>query len=211
MLAGPVTIFAFSLATILPYSVVHSENHHAIIANLMSFGLTDLAIITDDTGKIGDLIDPKQIPAKLYDVNQLDFDLPRCPGGGYSLKFRYDPFYTRHAAFRHHTVTVLVYATLELEKILKIFDNTILNCSFILEPGFYIINTRFLFIVDENESITKYSEELFAASPHISKHRWEICVAGPNFVRTLKISSDLIWNIPNFIALPFKSTNKNNF
>ena len=208
MLTGPVTIFAFSLATILP-DIVHSENHHTIIANLMSFGLTDLAIFTDDTGKIGDLIDPEQIPAKLYDVNQLNFDLARCPEGGYSLKFRYYPFYTRPAALRHHTV--VVYATLELEKILKIFDNTVLNCSFILEPGIYNIDTRFLFIVDENESITKYSEELFAASPHISKHRWENCVGGQNFVPTLKISSDLIWNIPNFIALPLKSTNENIF
>ena len=83
-----------------------SENHQAIIAYLMSLGLTDLAIFTDDTGEIGDLIDPKQIPAKLYDVNQLNFDLPRCPEGGYNLIFRYDPFYTRPAALRHHTVAL---------------------------------------------------------------------------------------------------------
>ena len=54
---------------------------------------------------------------------------------------------------------------------MDIFDNTVFNCSHIVDPGIYHMDNRFLFLVDPQKEAGKFSEELLQSSPHITKHR----------------------------------------
>ena len=153
-------------------TLAFSRDHNAIIENLLSFGETQLIVFTDgqDLSKIVDLKRLK-VPAKVFNVLDLRPDLkPKpCPTE-YNLQddFKHDPLDLGLFDHKHHTIVVHVK---KVDKVMAVFDRTVVNCSFFLEPGIYNLENRFLFLADPDENVTGYAEEIFNSSPHIANHR----------------------------------------
>ena len=149
---------------------VQSRGHHHIVQNLMSFGESELAIFIDNPTDLSYFVDPGQIqfPLKVFPSNQQIQQKPNCPSDN-DMDFHYEPSYL-NSANRHYTFVV---NAKEVSKVLAIFDNTVLNCSYLFEPGIYNIDNRFLFILDNNDNMAKKSEDIFNGSPHIPNHRFD--------------------------------------
>ena len=153
-------------------SIATTNDYTAIVENLMSFGEIDLAIITDDQD-VSEIVDLKrlQIPAKIFNVMDImsNFEPIPCPTKiALNDVHMHRLFYNRPLFQRHHTFVLYVKNPPE---VLALFDRTVLNCTHIFEPGIYNMENRFLFIVDSDQRVAPYSEEIFNGSPYIANQR----------------------------------------
>ncbi len=144
---------------------VKAQKHDRIIENLMSFGETELMIFTDSPD-ISTAIDFKRIldPVKIFNINDLwrrSKDV-ECPVDDYK------PFYQRSLPIGYATVVVLVK---DVRKLLAVFDQTIINCTYVFDAGIYNIENRFLFLIDPSENVAEYSEKVLTISINIANHR----------------------------------------
>ena len=160
------------LLTLLPISAAFTTHHDAIINNLLSIGNTDLVIFTDAKRSLRNVRTTieSQSPLTIFNTDDLPDDVvdkQHCPAET-DMEFSYHPFYTRPSARRHHTVVV---SAKDLDGVMKVFDGTVLNCTFVFEPGIFHIENRFLFLIDPTENLSQSSSKVLQSSPHIQKHR----------------------------------------
>ena len=144
---------------------VKAQSHDQIIGNLMSFGETELMIFTDSTD-ISTAINFKRIldPVKIFNIN----DLWRWSKDAECPMDDYKPFYQRSLPTGYATVVVLVK---DVRKLLAVFDQTVLNCTYVFDAGIYNLENRFLFLIDPSESVAEYSEKILTNSINIANHR----------------------------------------
>ena len=150
-----------------------SLDHSDIIENLMSFKGNELAFLTDSKQVV---FKPQRIqtPLKMFNVDDVLETLQndgetKCPAWN-DLNHVHKPFYTRNSDYRHYTFVLYIQPD-HLGKAMAILDNTVLNCSHVIEPGAYNMDNRFLFLLDKHENGEQFSENLFKSSPHIARHR----------------------------------------
>ena len=151
-----------------------SVDHTGIIENLLSFKGNELAFFTDSKRMV---FKPHRIqrPIKLFNLEdaleklQSDGET-KCPAWN-DLEYVHKPFYTKNSDYRHHTFVVYIQQE-HLKDTMSVLDNTVLNCSLVLEPGAYNMDNRFLFLMHKDENGVEFSENLFKSSPHIARHRY---------------------------------------
>ena len=161
-----------AVATCLLQTIVFSKEHNDIIENLLSFGETDLAVFTDRQD-ITESLDFKQLERSFKIFNVIDLwqeqKVTPCPSEESKEDlYIHEPFYSKTLSPRHHTIVVHVK---EVTKVLDVFDKTVLNCTFIIEPGIYNLENRFLFLAYPDDNLSQYAEKIFNSSAHIANHR----------------------------------------